>query len=133
MFTYLSNFTNIMTTFCSIGLLSGEEVRPFLNAHFMCCRAMSKIIINNNNENNNDSSNNNQNNSNRNRSKTDYLVSSLHRYDWLSKYSIQLCLRKSLDIDAVFGAEVKICNDMVELLPSKLDRMHFHGESGLTI
>ena len=122
-----------MTTFCSIGLLSGEEVRPFLNAHFMCCRAMSKIIINNNNENNNDSSNNNQNNSNRNRSKTDYLVSSLHRYDWLSKYSIQLCLRKSLDIHAVFGAEVKICNDMVELLPSKLDRMHFHGESGLTI
>ena len=132
MFSNLSNFTTIMTIFCLLGLLSGEEVRPFLNAHFMCCRAMSKIIINNN-ENNDNSSYNNQNSSNKSKSKTEYLVSSLHRYDWLSKYSIQLCLRKGLNIDAVFGAEVKICYDMVELLPSKLDRMHFHGESGLTI
>jgi KIF-1 binding protein C terminal len=106
-----------------LGLISGEEVRPFLNAHFMCCRAMSKIILDNSSSGG----------SSINRNKADYLVASLHRYDWLSKYSIQLCLKKSLDIDTVFGAEVKICNDMVELLPSKIDRMHFHGESGLTI
>ena len=24
--------------------LSAEEIRPFLNAHFLCCRALSKII-----------------------------------------------------------------------------------------
>lgn len=108
------------------GLISGEEVRPFLNAHFMCCRAMSKIIVDS-------SSSGSSNRIKKNNGKTDYLVASLHRYDWLSKYSIQLCLKKSLDIDTVFGAEVKICSDMVELLPSKIDRMHFHGESGLTI
>lgn len=87
---------------------------------------MSKIILDN-------SSSSSSSGSYSSTNKADYLVASLHRYDWLSKYSIQLCRKKSLDIDTVFGAEVKICNDMVELLPSKIDRMHFHGESGLTI
>lgn len=103
----------------------------------MCCRAMSKIILNSYGSDSNSSNNNNSsssgNDNNKNKGKTDYLVSSLHRYDWLSKYSVQLCSRKSQDIDTVFGVEVKICHDMVELLPSKIDRMHFHGESGLTI
>jgi KIF-1 binding protein C terminal len=100
-----------------LGLLSGEEIRPFLNAHFMCCRALSKVISQADSK----------------EGRAGHLVASLHRYDWLSKFGKQLCVRKGADLEDLFGAEMRICTDMVELLPSKIDRMHFRGESGLSI
>jgi ferritin-like metal-binding protein YciE len=61
----------------------------------------------------------------------DYLVASLHRYTWLLKYANNLCKKKSMDISTIFGEEIQICSDMINLLPSKIDRMHFLGEGGL--
>jgi len=99
-------------------LFSEDEVRPFLNAHFMCCRALSKVIVD-------PSSIVTQ------TSGADYLVASLHRYTWLFKYANNLCKKKSIDINTIFGEEIQICSDMINLLPSKIDRMHFLGEGGL--
>jgi hypothetical protein len=36
-----------------------------------------------------------------------------------------------MDINTIFGEEIQICSDMINLLPSKIDRMHFLGEGGL--
>jgi hypothetical protein len=61
------------------------------------------------------------------------LTAALRRYEWLLKFSPELCQRKGLDATAVFGEELAICENMKELLPTKLDRMHWHGEGGLSI
>ena len=36
-------------------------------------------------------------------------------------------------IYSIFGDEYQICQDMVQLLPPKIDRMHFLGEKGLSL
>jgi hypothetical protein len=98
--------------------LSAEEVRHFLYAHFLSCRALSKIMSPVDAPN---------------IQRAEPLVETLKRYQWLSKYARALCQRKGVKIEEMFGDEIKICDDMVALLPAKIDRMHFLGDSGLTL
>lgn len=98
--------------------ISAEEVRPFLNAHFMCCRALSKYM----NPPSLPAA-----------TRSEPLVAALKIYDWLVKYTLTLCARKQLEVGDVFREEYQICQDMVSLLPPKIDRMHYRGEKGLTI
>jgi hypothetical protein len=100
------------------GLVAEEEIRPFLMSHFLSARAFSKVIADP---------------AAPPRERAEYLVATLRRYQWLSKYARALAQRKNIDLQAVFGAELNVCDDMITLLPSKIDRMHFHGESGLSI
>lgn len=112
---------------CSMGCVEpdeasmiAQEVRPFLNAHFMTCRALTKLIAP-------PGSTPHQ--------RSEGLVEALRRYDWLWKYGTALCERKGLDVNdpAVFGEEIQICRDMTSLLPPKIDRMHYQGERGLSL
>jgi KIF-1 binding protein C terminal len=100
--------------------VTAEEVRPFLNAHFMTCRALTKLIAPPGSAP---------------AQRSEGLVEALRRYSWLSKYGTALCERKGVDINdpAVFGEEIQICRDMTGLLPPKIDRMHYQGERGLSL
>jgi hypothetical protein len=40
LFILLNNYNN----YYKIGLISEDEIRPFLNAHFLSCRILSKVI-----------------------------------------------------------------------------------------
>jgi hypothetical protein len=103
--------------------ISEEEVRPFLNAHFLSCRIMSKVIAT--------------------PSflppgsgpaqRAHYMVACLRRYQWLEKFAVKICDKRGVAVGDVFGEEHKICEEMVRLLPSKIDRMCFLGESGLSL
>lgn len=59
------------------------------------------------------------------------MVSSLHRYQWLLQQSPRICEHKKVALEDVFQEESKICSEMIALLPSKIDRMHYLGEGGL--
>eukprot|EP01038_Epipyxis_sp_PR26KG_P004400 gene4400-6223_t len=104
-------------------LITTEEIRPFLNAHFLTCRTLSKVITEDpsvlppgNNPN-----------------KAHFIVSCLKGYQWLSTFAPLLCTKKNIDIDVVFREEIIICNEMIKLLPSKIDRMCYLGESSLSL
>lgn len=99
-------------------LISDEEIRPYLNAHFLSCRAMAKIIPPSTYSN---------------KDKAQFLMACLQKYQWLNKYAIALCKRKQVDINDYFSNEMEICSDMCKLLPSKVDRMWNLGESGLSL
>jgi len=94
--------------------ISEEEVRLFLNAHFMAGRAMTKIFarpiegLQNH---------------------AVPTVMALNKYRWLQKYAPELCTNRKVDINDVFKDEMMLCGEMVELLPAKIDRMIYHGES----
>lgn len=115
-----------------LALISEEEVRPFLNAHFLSCRIMSKIIptalylppTTTTTTTKKKAAEPNR---------AHYLVACLRRYEWLCKFTKQLCARRGLVINDVFGDELRICEEMVRLLPSKIDRMCYLGESGLSL
>jgi hypothetical protein len=101
-------------------LITLEEVRPFLNASFLSCRIVSKIIAHplvlp----------------SDRPADRAHYLVACLHRYEWLVRFAPRICDRRGVALTDIFGEEYQICQDMVKLLPSKIDRMCYMGESGL--
>mmetsp|Transcript_33357 Transcript_33357/g.56006 ORF Transcript_33357/g.56006 Transcript_33357/m.56006 type:complete len:804 (-) Transcript_33357:146-2557(-) len=107
-------------------LISAEEVRPFLNAHFLCCRIMSKVIatpaflpapVSSTAASN----------------PAHFLVSCLRRYEWLSTFTTHICKLRGVSIEETFAEEHKIIQEMVKLLPSKIDRMTFLGESGLSL
>ena len=98
------------------GLISEEEIRPFLNSHFLTCRILTKIVTKDTPG-----------------AKGHYLIAALRRYDWLAKFAPKLCSKKGVSIDAVFKEEIKICVDMVKLLPSKIDRVMYMGEGGLSL
>jgi hypothetical protein len=38
-----------------------------------------------------------------------------------------------VDLKDYFSEEMKICQDLVKLLPSKIDRMNYLGEGGLSL
>jgi KIF-1 binding protein C terminal len=117
----LINFTEIhLLTFLSfalsIELLGGDEVRPFLNAHFLSCRALSKILPSS---------------STAVKKRATGLVAALKRNEWLMKSATSLCEKKGISVDTVFEEERSICCEMVALLPSKIDRVHYRGEVNL--
>ena len=98
--------------------ITGEEVRPFLNAHFLAARMVGRIVDN---------------------GKTggpagapspsvQGSVLSLDIYRWLVKKGPGIAKKKETSTDEVFHEEFKICKEMVELLPAKIDRMHYNAE-----
>jgi hypothetical protein len=95
--------------------IAESELRLFLNAHFLSCRALSKIISP-------DAADH--------RARVKYVASTLTRYEWLSKFGPGLCERKGVVPGDVFGKEFEISAEMVKLLPAKIDRMHYLGEAG---
>lgn len=105
--------------------ITAEEVRPFLNAHFLSCRIMSKVIATTPFLPPADSADKAQ--------RAHYLVHCLRRYQWLAKFAPAICAKRDLSLTETFGEEHKICEEMVRLLPSKIDRMCFLGESGLSL
>lgn len=99
--------------------IAAEEVRPFLNSHFLSCRLMSKTIPTVDYTPKDD--------------RTFYMVQCLRRYEWLADFAPKLCNAKEVAIEGCFAEEHGICKDMVSLLPSKIDRMRYRGESGLSL
>lgn len=109
------------------GFVTAEEVRPFLNAHFLSCRIMSKVIATPAYLPPSASA------SVAASQRAHFLVHCLRRYQWLAKFAPALCSKRELSLEETFGEEHKICEEMVRLLPSKIDRMCFLGEGGLTL
>ncbi len=97
-------------------MIAEEEVRPFLTAHFLIARMFSKVlsrveelpVI-----------------------RTQYMVCALHRYQWLLTAAPRVCEKKNQSLDDLFGEEMAVSREMAQLLPSKIDRMHYLGEGGL--
>lgn len=107
----------------ALAFVSEEEVRPFLNAHFLMCRIMSKVIATPAYLPPNSGA----------AQRAHYTVACLRRYEWLDKFAVKICSLRGLKMEDVFGEEHKICGEMTRLLPSKIDRMCFLGESGLSL
>lgn len=99
-------------------LINESELRLFLNAHFLSSRAMQKVIPLK------ESSN---------QERASYLIASLRIYSWLLDKGSSICKRKNIDIEDIFRNEIEVCKQMTELLPGKIDRMIYLGESGLSI
>jgi hypothetical protein len=55
-------------------------------------------------------------------------VLSLDIYKWLLIHAPLMATAKELDVQDIFREEISICREMVELLPAKIDRMHYLGE-----
>ena len=113
----LDSLVEAMCTEPDEAAISEDEVRLFLNGHFMAARALSKLftsVI-------------------ANMSRTKPTVLALKKYQWLEQYAKTLCQAKGISVDDVFKEELMICSDMVQLLPSKIDRMFYLGEGGMTI
>jgi len=104
------------TTDPNAATISEDEVRSFLNAHFLCCRMMSKVLVPH---------------TATGAEQSRFMVHCLRRYEWLVKYGPTLCGIKKMDIDEIFGDEYQICKDMAALLPSKINRVHHFGEAPL--
>jgi len=95
-------------------LVTQEELRHFFNAHFSCCRLLSKMLSPP------DAAP---------QQRAQSLVASLRRYDWLRKTVPALCEKKGVTVDGVFRNEFEICEEMCNLLPAKIDRVFYQGES----
>ena len=91
--------------------MEADDVRPFLNSHFMTCRLLSRYMPPPGAS-----------------QRAEGIVAALKRYRYLKRTYRALCEKKGLDYEAVFGKEGRVCDEMVELLPSKIDRVHFHGD-----
>ena len=57
----------------------------------------------------------------------------LRKYTWLNSVTCSLCEKKELQLEDTFLNESVICKEMMALLPSKIDRMHYLGESSVLI
>ena len=99
---------------CSTGLLNSDELRPFLNAHFHMARLMTKISVPQELPT---------------AQKSQYLVVALKRYEWLVKAVPKYCTLKDTPIEDVFKVEFDLCKEMVELLPTRINRVHYLGAS----
>jgi hypothetical protein len=95
-------------------LVTQDELRHFFNAHFSCCRLLSKMLSPPEAAP---------------QQRVQSLVTSLRRYDWLRKTVPALCEKKGVTVDSVFRNEFDICEEMCSLLPAKIDRVFYQGES----
>ena len=99
-------------------LISENEMRLFLNALFLSCRAMQKVIPFKESTN---------------QQRASFLIGSLKLYSWLAEKGKVICQRKNINIDDIFRSEIEVCKNMIELLPGKIDRIVYKGESGLSL
>ena len=96
---------------CFPALLNAEELRPFLNAHFHISRLLSKIGVPPAGSGD----------------RARFLVASLKRYEWLTKVTPKYCALKQVTVEDTFKTELDLCREMVVLLPTRIDRVHFQG------
>ena len=97
-------------------LISAEEVRPFLNAHFLSCRVLSKTMMPQEAAP---------------QLRVLSMAACLKRYEWLHKNGPAICSRKDVDIHNIWGSEIDIVAEMISLLPAKIDRIFYRGESSI--
>ena len=62
-----------------------------------------------------------------NQDRAKYAVATLKRYEWLYTRCRQLCDNKDIQLEEIFRMEWNVCKDMVELMPSKINRIHYLG------
>lgn len=95
-----------------------ENIKSYLNAHFVCYRMFTKVIITSMNP----------------KDRIYPIEFSLQGYQWLVKYANELCLKKHWQIcelieekkpeNAIyFQNEMNLCNEMIQLLPTKIDQL----------
>ena len=113
--TLIKLFSSKTLTEPNLATIAEQEVRSYLNSHFLSCRMLSKMLISPKITDSNDRSR--------------YIVLCLKRYEWLLNFSKELCKIKNVDINDIFNDEYQICKDMVELLPAKINRIHHYGEN----
>lgn len=85
-----------------------------MNAHFHISRLISKIAVPNT-----ESS----------RDRARFLVGALKRYEWLSNAAPKYCAIKDISVGEIFHTELELCREMTVLLPTRIDRMHYLGNS----
>lgn len=62
------------------------------------------------------------------------LEACLKKYQWIIQFVKELCSSKGIAAESIpFHDEMKICEEMVQLLPGKIHRMRTTGESGLNL
>lgn len=61
--------------------------------------------------------------------RSQFLVIALKRYEWLVKSVPKYCDLKEMPIENIFKVEFDLCKEMVELLPSRINRVHYLGAS----
>ena len=114
---HLEDFVEAPFAHIDLSLITIEEVRPFLNSHFLCARVFSKILsppvcnVSKAYDHVSD------------KLLAPYFITSLRRYEWLAKFAIELCSRKEVNINDYFKEEHEICVEMVKYLPNKIDKM----------
>lgn len=101
-----------------LDLLTPEEVKPYINAHFYCCRMLTKAIPVGEEEG---------------PARSRFLIAARNRYVWLEKEAVRLCKEKEQDLKKIFGEEHKICTEMIALLPSKIDRVSYLRETPILL
>ena len=89
--------------------MSADELRPYFNTHFLSARLLSKVIAPFNASPD---------------EKAKYILASLKQYEWICNNCISLCNKLKVNCDEVFAIELKVSQDMTQLLPSKIDRIH---------
>lgn len=87
--------------------LDDGSVDAYLNAHMSAARLLSKCVDP--------------------QRKVEYWKCSLDRYKWLVKRAPAIT-KDLLEEERVFERELAMAAQMVELLPTKIDRMHFLGQ-----
>ena len=91
-----------------IELLSKEEIRPFFNSYMYTSRLLSKVV---------DVAS-----ISKSKAPVTYIVESLDKYNYLYKMIPTICQSKGITIaDFNYEEEWKIIQEMIQLLPSKLD------------
>ena len=93
-------------------------MRPYLNAHFICCRILSKVVVSPTSDA---------------PDRTKYMIAAMQRYEWMVKFAPKLAAAKGVELPEVFADEYNICIEMAQLLPSKIHRMHHQGEAGFEV
>ena len=61
------------------------------------------------------------------------MIASMQRYEWLVRFAPKLASAKGIELADVFADEYNICVEMAQLLPSKIHRMHYMGETGFEL
>jgi KIF-1 binding protein C terminal len=89
----LEQLVDALCTSPDESLLSDDEIRPFLNCHFLVCRVLSKILVPHTAPV---------------PEQCRYLVQSWKKYQWLSTFASQLCERKQVDLAVTFGEEHQV-------------------------
>lgn len=61
-------------------------------------------------------------------SRTDLLVEAKWHYEWFTEHTPTFLQQNELDGNT-FADQIALCREMLELLPAKIDRIHYGRES----